>query len=135
MYVVCVYVLIEFANSPATWVSESLVPVDVSGGAGDDESANVAPESGGRDSPPPPRRDGPRDGRRDDRAREPRDLPTSPPYSMFVGNLSFDVTEDDLRDFFSKDGVRTRIVLVLSLLLFVVVDFFFSPKSNLMVFV
>jgi len=39
------------------------------------------------------------------REREPKELPTSPPFSLFVGNLNFNTTEDDVRDFFSESNV------------------------------
>jgi RNA recognition motif-containing protein len=38
-----------------------------------------------------------------DEDREPRrdlPLPDKPPYTAFVGNLSFEVTEDEVKDFF-----------------------------------
>ncbi|KAG5642059.1 hypothetical protein DXG03_003730 [Asterophora parasitica] len=46
---------------------------------------------------------------RPDRSGPPRDdvpLPTQPPYTAFVGNLAFDLTESELEDFFSPWKVR-----------------------------
>jgi translation initiation factor 4B len=43
--------------------------------------------------------------------REPLDLPTEPPFTCHVGNLSFDATADDISDLFSGCGVtNVRIV-------------------------
>lgn len=36
-------------------------------------------------------------------AREELPLPTQPPYTAFIGNLSFDVTEEDIANFFAPD--------------------------------
>ena len=38
--------------------------------------------------------------------REDLPLPTQPPYTAFVGNLAFDLTESELEDFFSSSKVR-----------------------------
>ena len=38
--------------------------------------------------------------------REDLPLPTSPPYTAFVGNMAFDLTEQDLEAFF--DGLSVR---------------------------
>ncbi|GAA5982990.1 hypothetical protein JCM10908_006859 [Rhodotorula pacifica] len=60
---------------------------------------------GGRDGPggfggPP--------GRFDDRApRAEVPIPTVPPFTAFVGNLSFETTEGDLEDFFGGLGVKS----------------------------
>lgn len=40
--------------------------------------------------------------------REDLPLPTQPPYTAFVGNLAFDLTEHDLESFF--DGLKVRFV-------------------------
>ena len=40
--------------------------------------------------------------------REDLPLPTQPPYTAFVGNLAFDLTEHDLETFF--DGLKVRFV-------------------------
>jgi translation initiation factor 4B len=43
--------------------------------------------------------------------REPLDLPTEPPFTCHVGNLSFDATADDISDLFAGCGVtNVRIV-------------------------
>ena len=47
--------------------------------------------------PPPPREDVP--------------LPTQPPYTAFVGNLAFDLTEDELGSFFGPHEVRIIVFL------------------------
>ena len=38
--------------------------------------------------------------------REDLPLPTQPPYTAFVGNLAFDLTEAELEDFFASSRVR-----------------------------
>ena len=38
--------------------------------------------------------------------REDLPLPTSPPYTAFVGNMAFDLTEQDLEAFFEGLSVR-----------------------------
>ncbi|KAI0259873.1 hypothetical protein BC834DRAFT_903663 [Gloeopeniophorella convolvens] len=43
--------------------------------------------------------------------REDLPLPTQPPYTAFVGNLAFDLTEGDLEGFF--DGLKTKSVKVI----------------------
>ncbi|KAH9959676.1 hypothetical protein BC827DRAFT_1261032 [Russula dissimulans] len=43
--------------------------------------------------------------------REDLPLPTQPPYTAFVGNLAFDLTESDLEGFF--DGLKTKSVKVI----------------------
>ncbi|KAH9999198.1 hypothetical protein BJV74DRAFT_949882 [Russula compacta] len=43
--------------------------------------------------------------------REDLPLPTQPPYTAFVGNLAFDLTEHDLESFF--DGLKTKSVKVI----------------------
>ncbi|KAI0297298.1 hypothetical protein B0F90DRAFT_1740869 [Multifurca ochricompacta] len=43
--------------------------------------------------------------------REDLPLPTQPPYTAFVGNLAFDLTERDLETFF--DGLKTKSVKVI----------------------
>jgi translation initiation factor 4B len=43
--------------------------------------------------------------------REPLDLPTQPPYTCHVGNLSFEATEADISDLFAGCGVtNVRVV-------------------------
>ena len=43
--------------------------------------------------------------------REPLDLPTEPPFTAHVGNLSFDATADDISDLFAGCSVtNVRIV-------------------------
>ncbi|KAH8981581.1 hypothetical protein EDB86DRAFT_2858288 [Lactarius hatsudake] len=52
--------------------------------------------------------------RQDRQAFPPREdlpLPTQPPYTAFVGNLAFDLTENDLETFF--DGLKTKSVKVI----------------------
>jgi translation initiation factor 4B len=43
--------------------------------------------------------------------REDIPIPTQPPYTAFVGNLAFDLTEDELEQFFS--GVKTKSVKII----------------------
>ena len=38
--------------------------------------------------------------------REDLPLPTQPPYTAFIGNMTFDLTEADLENFFSGLSVR-----------------------------
>ena len=38
--------------------------------------------------------------------REEVPLPTQPPYTAFVGNLAFDLTEEDLGAYFGPHAVR-----------------------------
>lgn len=40
--------------------------------------------------------------------REDLPLPTQPPYTAFIGNLAFDLTEIDLEEFFAGHKVRSR---------------------------
>lgn len=47
--------------------------------------------------------------------REDLPLPTAPPYTAFVGNLAFDLTEMELEDFFAGLPVRNHNVLSLSI--------------------
>ena len=35
-------------------------------------------------------------------------FPTQPPYTAFVGNLSFECGQDEIRDFFAADGLTVR---------------------------
>ncbi|KAI9140123.1 hypothetical protein BKA69DRAFT_1082017 [Paraphysoderma sedebokerense] len=62
-------------------------------------------------------RDSSRGGRGDrdggfERPRGPsRPLPTEPPYTAFVGNLSYDITEADLEDFFGGNSVKNVRIL------------------------
>ena len=37
--------------------------------------------------------------------REDLPLPTEPPFTAFVGNLAFDLTERDIEEFFSESQV------------------------------
>ena len=39
--------------------------------------------------------------------REDLPLPTAPPYTVFVGNLSFDLVEDDLAQFFAPEALKS----------------------------
>ncbi len=39
-------------------------------------------------------------------SRDELPMPTAPPYTAFVGNLPFDLTEGDLGDFFAPSEVR-----------------------------
>ncbi|KAG9076566.1 hypothetical protein FS749_002559, partial [Ceratobasidium sp. UAMH 11750] len=39
--------------------------------------------------------------------REDLPLPTAPPYTMFVGNLAFDLVEDDLAGFFAPESLKS----------------------------
>jgi hypothetical protein len=111
---------IEFANSPAVWDGGA---GEVGGGgvgsggakasrgeSGEQGEARNDDDGGGKQRAPPAkqRRAAP------DAAPARRPLPTSPPFSMFVGGLSFDATEQHLRDFFSKDSVCARRALSLA---------------------
>lgn len=42
--------------------------------------------------------------------REDLPLPTEPPYTAFVGNLTFDLIEADLEEFFAGSEVRCPIL-------------------------
>lgn len=44
-------------------------------------------------------------------SREDIPIPTEPPYTAFVGNLAFDLTEDELEQFFSGIKVSWRSLL------------------------
>lgn len=49
-------------------------------------------------------------GARTDRSMPPREelpLPTEPPYTAFIGNLPYDLTEDELSSFFAPAAVKT----------------------------
>lgn len=41
--------------------------------------------------------------------REDLPLPTQPPYTAFIGNLAFDLTEMDLEEFFAGYKVRSML--------------------------
>lgn len=43
--------------------------------------------------------------------REDLPLPTQPPYTAFIGNLAFDLTEADLESFFGTLKVHLRLLL------------------------
>ncbi|MCO5565736.1 hypothetical protein L7F22_019410 [Adiantum nelumboides] len=49
------------------------------------------------------RSSGPGSERQSYPAREELPLPTQPPYTAFIGNLSFDVSEEDISNFFAPD--------------------------------
>lgn len=49
--------------------------------------------------------------------REEAPLPTAPPYTVFVGNLAFDMSETELGQFFSPHKVQRHILSPLRLLL------------------
>lgn len=45
-----------------------------------------------------------------DRSGPPRDdvpLPTAPPYTAFIGNLAFDLTESELESFFTGSKIKS----------------------------
>lgn len=54
---------------------------------------------------------GPREARSDRPPREDLPLPTSPPYTAFIGNLAFDVTESEMASFFS--GYETKSIKII----------------------
>jgi hypothetical protein len=84
------------------------------GGRGGDDRRDDRGGSGGGGG----RRGGDRNERRgggdgedaDERPR--REIPTEPPYSLFVGSLDFDANEDDLRQLFSQDGEVLSVRLI-----------------------
>ncbi|KAF8274833.1 hypothetical protein EI94DRAFT_1768639 [Lactarius quietus] len=92
---------------------------------GDDTLGSWADEMDALPTAPAARDDGDRGDRRggrddflssrpDRQAFPPREdlpLPTQPPYTAFVGNLAFDLTEHDLETFF--DGLKTKSVKVI----------------------
>lgn len=41
-------------------------------------------------------------------SRPPAELPTEPPFTAHIANLSFDATEEDLADFFKDTKVYVR---------------------------
>ena len=45
--------------------------------------------------------------------REEVPLPSQPPYTAFIGNLAFDMTENDLASFFSPHQARGLFYLLL----------------------
>ena len=49
-------------------------------------------------------------------AREPiidrRGLPKSPPYTAFLGNLPYDVTEESIKEFFRGLNVSVKVVII-----------------------
>jgi translation initiation factor 4B len=49
------------------------------------------------------RRDYERSDRRRDEPRPVKDLPDHPPFTAFLGNLSYDVTEDQIGNFFAEN--------------------------------
>ncbi|KDR79063.1 hypothetical protein GALMADRAFT_244838 [Galerina marginata CBS 339.88] len=93
---------------------------------GDSTLGSWADEMESLPNAPAPRIDedhpGDRFGRRDDflnsrpdrqnaPAREDIPLPSQPPYTAFVGNLAFDLTESELEQFFS--GIKTKSVKII----------------------
>ncbi|EAA61721.1 hypothetical protein AN7350.2 [Aspergillus nidulans FGSC A4] len=77
--------------------------------------AAPAPSSFGTDRRPPPASSagfgGPSFNDRGFAMREPLPLPTEPPYTAHIGNLSFDATSGDISDLFADCGVtNVRIV-------------------------
>ncbi|CAE6435289.1 unnamed protein product [Rhizoctonia solani] len=77
------------------------------------ESLPTAPAQRASDDGPTDRysRGGDRDFSRPDRPqfapREDLPLPTAPPYIAYVGNLSFDLVEDDLAQFFAPEPLKS----------------------------
>lgn len=61
-------------------------------------------------APPPPREEVP--------------LPTAPPYTAFVGNLAFDMTEGELEEFFTPNKVCSHN------LWFMTISDSFSPSDD-----
>lgn len=49
--------------------------------------------------------------------REDIPLPTQPPYTAFIGNLAFDLTEQDLESFFGSFQVHFHVNSILLRLL------------------
>lgn len=47
-------------------------------------------------------------------ARSEKPMPTEPPYLAYVGNMSFEVVEEDVRDLFSSLNVCFLILLLFS---------------------
>jgi RNA recognition motif-containing protein len=45
-------------------------------------------------------------------------IPTHGPFKMFVGNLKFSVTDQDLDDFFTSKGAKVSFLKVLFFILF-----------------
>lgn len=69
-------------------------------GRGDDLPRGPARDEGRFERrPPPPSRF---------TQRAPVDLPTQPPFTAHIANLSFDANEDDLADFFRGLKVRVK---------------------------
>lgn len=93
----------EFLGDSAfgSWADEmDMVPTRSSGTSEEPRSRlSDAPDRGHRDlrSDRPPREDLP--------------LPTSPPYTAFIGNLAFDVTESQMSTFF--DGYETKSIKII----------------------
>ena len=52
----------------------------------------------------------PRESPRESRfsPRTPQELPTSPPYTAHLGNLPFDLTEEQVKKFFFESKVNTK---------------------------
>ncbi|CAE6502279.1 unnamed protein product [Rhizoctonia solani] len=76
------------------------------------ESLPTAPAARADDAPPDRYSRGDRDfSARPDRPpatiREDLPLPTAPPYIAYVGNLSFDLIEDDLGQFFAPESLKS----------------------------
>jgi translation initiation factor 4B len=54
-------------------------------------------------------RESPREARFSSRSeRTPQELPTSPPYTAHLGNLPFDLTEEQVKKFFFESKVNTK---------------------------
>ncbi|KAF9024940.1 hypothetical protein BDZ89DRAFT_1092730 [Hymenopellis radicata] len=84
-------------NTLGSWADEMDNLPSAPSGRTDDDQGRLGDRRGGRDdflSSRPDRMSGP--------PREDLPLPTQPPYTAFVGNLAFDLTEAELEDFFGS---------------------------------
>ncbi|KAH7922502.1 hypothetical protein BV22DRAFT_1037397 [Leucogyrophana mollusca] len=91
-------------NALGSWADEvdSLLPSGPSGRTDDDRGSRPGDRFGRRDDFGSTRSDRPFAPPREDLP-----LPTQPPYTAFIGNLAFDITESELGGFFSPHQTKS----------------------------